>query len=374
MGQGTDRLLAVRDEKTRIELHRVRNTFSFRLGLLLTESFIRKPWLLPLLPFRFIGLFLHKTEQYKLRFKTPTEFDDSDAVLLFSASEDGMAAIERCETLSKNYAEKGTHVFHISTSIHAHRLIDGEIPVFTLPDPKAKTNLNTKEWNETCLDLIVSIIESNNVGTIIFDGPYPYRGILNVLEIYPSIQSIWRRPAYSPATNEEQRNQFDIVETDWLDSYPTISPTLKSTSNEGGPLHLLMGLGYDKRSGVAKRTPAIISQLKRLPRMRISMPEHLTVSESALGITTISRWDRLASHPNLSSLDAAIIPPEPLLIRNLADRQIPTLVVTSGNLKKLHVAELRRLAQHHPLLVLDDPDGEELRLALGTLVSGTMQV
>ena len=373
VSQGVDKLLAVREEKTRAELHRVRNTFSFRLGLLLTESFIRKPWLFPLLPFRFIRLFFHKTEPYLPRISTPSEHDRGGAILLFSASEDGMASIERCEALSNDYAAKGTHVIQISTSIHAHRLTDDDVPVFTLPDPKSKTNLNTKEWNETCLDLIVSIVESNNVGTIIFDGPYPYRGVLNALEIYPSIHSVWRRPAYSPATNTEQMNRFDLVEVDWLDSYPVKQTTQSSTKKDGDRLHLLMGLGYDKRTGVAKRTPAIISHLKRLPRMRISMPEHLAVSESALGITTISRWDRIASHPNLSTLDAAIIPPEPLLIRHLTDRQVPTLIVTSGNLDQQHVTELRRLAQHHPLLVLDDPDGEDLRLALGTLVSGTMQ-
>ena len=54
VSQGVDKLLAVREEKTRAELHRVRNTFSFRLGLLLTESFIRKPWLFPLIVGRLV--------------------------------------------------------------------------------------------------------------------------------------------------------------------------------------------------------------------------------------------------------------------------------------------------------------------------------
>jgi len=285
-----------------------------------------------------------------------------------------MASIERCEALSHKYIEKGMNVINISTSIHANILKEVGITLFTLPDPKSKTNLNTKEWNETCLDLIVSIVESNNVGTIIFDGPYPYRGILNAFEIYPKINTIWRRPAYSPVNNVKQVAEFDLIETDWLDSYPTNPSAMESVTKDAGEgMHLLMGLGYNKRNGVAKRTPAIISQLKRLPRMGVSMPEHLTISESALGITKISRWNMLASNSKLNTLDAAIIPPEPQLIQCLTERHIPTLVVTSGNLEKQKITELRQLSHHHPLLVLDDPDGEDLRLALGTLVSGTMQ-
>lgn len=374
MANGSDKLRSIREEKARIELHRVRNTFSFRLGLLLTESFFRKPWLLPLLPFRFFKLFFHKTTPYKTKFKKSNKDIHDGTILLFSSSEEGMASIERCEALSKKYIENGNNVINISTTIHANRLMDGEIALFTLPDPKSKTNLNTKEWNDTCLDLMVSIVESNNVGTIIFDGPYPYRGILNVFEIYPNIHSIWRRPAYAPANNIKQIELFDDVEIDWLDSYSKINSSVKSIPKEEGEnMHLLMGLGYNKRNGVAKRTPAIVSQLKRLPRMNISMPEHLEITESALGISKIIRWDVLSSNSKIKSLDAAIIPPEPLLIKNLTEMQIPTLVVTSGDLEKHRITELRQLSHHHPLLVLDDPDGEDLRLALGTLVSGTMQ-
>jgi len=373
MSQGSDKLHSIREEKARMELHRVRNTFSFRLGLLLTESFIRKPWLLPLLPFRLLGLFFYQRKPYKSKFSLPNREINNGSILLFSASEEGMAAIERCESLSNKYLLEGKKVVNISTSIHANRLTDDDIVLFTLPDPKAKTNLNTREWNDTCLDLFVSIIESNDIGTIIFDGPYPYRGILNAFEIYPGIHTIWRRPAYSPATNVKQIELFDCVETDWLDSYDKSDYEVQPFSNKDQPLNLLMGLGYNKRNGIAKRTPAIISQLKRLPKMQIAMPEHLGITESALGTTIISRWDNISNNSELRSLDAAIIPPEPQLIQCLTGRHVPTLIVTSGNLEKSKITELRKLSHEHPLLVLDDPDGEDLRLALGTLVSGTMQ-
>jgi len=291
---------------------------------------------------------------------------------MFSTSEEGMTSVERCESLGNKFATDGIRVIHVSTSSHAKRMKDDDSPVFILPDPKIKTSMSTKEWNETCLDLIVSIIESNNIGKFIFDGPYPYRGVLNVMDIYSEIQSIWRRPAYSPATNHEQIEKFSLIETDLLEDYQSNIQEITKSENEGA-FHLLMGLGYEKRGGVAKRTPAVITQLKRLPRMQIILPEHLGITKSALGISTIIKWDCIATNENLNTLDAAIIPPEPFLIRKLADLQIPTIVVTSGNLPKSEIVKMRLFAQTCPFMILDDPDGEDLRLALGTLVSGTMQ-
>ena len=51
------------------ELARIRNTFSFRFGLLVTESFVRKPWLIPLFPFRVIGLFFSKPGPQQIEYK-----------------------------------------------------------------------------------------------------------------------------------------------------------------------------------------------------------------------------------------------------------------------------------------------------------------
>ena len=299
MVQGPGKSRTSRDEKVRIELHRVRNTFSFRLGLLLTESFIRKPWLLPLLPIRFIALFFHKSTPYKLSSEEKDKQKVAKSILLFSTSEEGMASIERCEEISKQFVGAGEKVIILSTSIHANRLIDNEVPVFTLPDPKSSSSINTKEWNDTCLDLIVSIVDGNAVGTIIFDGPYPYRGVLNALDVYPEIHSVWKRPAYSPAKNPEQISRFDVVENDWLDTYSPKVIDCGREPDDSHMLNLLMGLGYNKRNGVAKRTPAVISQLKRLPKMRVSIPEHLALSDSAFGLTSISRLDSLTNHSEI---------------------------------------------------------------------------
>ena len=38
------------------ELTRIRSTYSFQLGLLITESFVRKPWKILLFPFSFLAL------------------------------------------------------------------------------------------------------------------------------------------------------------------------------------------------------------------------------------------------------------------------------------------------------------------------------
>ena len=48
--------MTLKERQLSNELARIRSTYSFNLGLLLTEAFVRKPWKLPLLPFLFIQL------------------------------------------------------------------------------------------------------------------------------------------------------------------------------------------------------------------------------------------------------------------------------------------------------------------------------
>ena len=74
------------------ELSRIRNTFSFRFGLLVTESFVRKPWLIPLFPFRFIGLFFSKSEPLQIEYKNKR---GPETFIMFSTSEEGPSSAVR---------------------------------------------------------------------------------------------------------------------------------------------------------------------------------------------------------------------------------------------------------------------------------------
>ena len=62
--------MTVRERQLSDEVIRIRGTYSFQLGLLLTETFIRKPWRIPLLPLTFLALnirFLRQRNERKER-------------------------------------------------------------------------------------------------------------------------------------------------------------------------------------------------------------------------------------------------------------------------------------------------------------------
>ena len=57
--------MTVRERQLSDELQRIRSTYSFQLGLLLTETFARKPWRIPLFPILFVALNLRFLRQRK---------------------------------------------------------------------------------------------------------------------------------------------------------------------------------------------------------------------------------------------------------------------------------------------------------------------
>ena len=114
------------------ELARIRNTFSFRFGLLVTESFVRKPWLILFFPFRFIGLFFFKSEPQQIEYKNK---NGPETFILFSTSEEGPSSAVRALKRTASLRKKGIKVIHINSSRQGGRILE-EQARFTLPDPK----------------------------------------------------------------------------------------------------------------------------------------------------------------------------------------------------------------------------------------------
>ena len=64
----------IRERMLSEELTRIRSTYSFRLGLLLTDAMFRKPWMIPLLPFTFMALNVRYIRERKIK---TTELNES---------------------------------------------------------------------------------------------------------------------------------------------------------------------------------------------------------------------------------------------------------------------------------------------------------
>ena len=343
------------------ELARIRNTFSFRFGLLVTESFVRKPWLLLFFPFRFIGLFFFKSEPQQIEYKNQ---NGPETYILFSTSEEGPSSAVRALKRSAELEKEGFKVVHINSSRQGGQILE-EQALFTLPDPKNKAAVkSTAEWNETCLNFLHHIVMSNNVTTLEFDGPYPYRGVLNLMKIHPHVKTVWRRLETKIPTNQshvEHFDELDIIELEFSDFSKPKKPIMFGNEE---PKSIFMGLGYDHREGNAKGKNYVLQQLKKKGNHHVIMFDHLQISNKALSPLPVTRWGSSISKLFSENIQFAIVPPNPMLLEPLSMRGIPTVIVCDDSVPTDTLMKLRTQSLTQPISVLMNPDAEEIKVGL----------
>ena len=133
--------MTVRERQLSDELQRIRSTYSFQLGLMLTETFVRKPWRILLFPFLFVALNLRFLRQRNQN-TTGTDGEhqsstDRNCVLLFPTSEEGIASLERCGLIAKEWVvEHQRKVVVISSHPEAKRYLPADAIVYPIKDPK----------------------------------------------------------------------------------------------------------------------------------------------------------------------------------------------------------------------------------------------
>ena len=343
------------------ELARIRNTFSFRFGLLVTESFVRKPWLIPLFPFRVIGLFFSKPGPQHIEYKNN---DGPETYILFSTSEEGPASAERAYQREKRLKSQGINAVHITSSSQGTQILQNQ-RFFTLPDPKNKAAVkSTSEWNEICVNILHHVVMSNNVSTLEFDGPYPYRGVLNLLKIHPHIKSVWRRLATKIPLNPTQLGSFDRLEIIDIQLSDFSKPKSPIVFADEEPKSILFGLGYDHREGISRGRNFVIQQLKRHSSHQIILYDHLIVSNKAFFPLPVARWKSTAGRINSENIQFAVVPPNPTLLEPLSLRGIPAMIICDETVPNDTLVKLRALAQTQPISVLHNPDAEEVRVGL----------
>jgi len=343
------------------ELARIRNTFSFRFGLLVTESFVRKPWLIPLFPFRVIGLFFSKPGPQQIEYKNKS---GPETFILFSTSEEGPSSAVRALKRTAYLGKKGIKVVHINSSRQGGRILE-EQPLFTLPDPKNRAAVkSTAEWNETCLNFLHHIVMSNNVTTVEFDGPYPYRGVLNLMKIHPHLKAVWRRLETNIPTNKSHIEHFDALDVIELEFSDFSKPKRPIMFGNEEPKSIFMGLGYDHREGNAKGRNYVLQQLKQKGNHHVIMFDHLQISNKALSPLPVTRWDSSISKLFSENIQFAIVPPNPMLLEPLSMRGIPTVIICDDSVPTETLTKLRKQSLTQPISVLMNPDAEEIRVGL----------
>ena len=115
--------------------------------------------------------------------------------MLISTTEEGTASLERCAILATEWLNEPERKVVI---VSPHEDHPGFLPkkavIYPIKHPKLLHKQKRSEWNASCENLISNILESHRPQHAIFDGPYPYRGVLNSIKSFPSATWVWFRP------------------------------------------------------------------------------------------------------------------------------------------------------------------------------------
>jgi len=211
-----------REAALRRELWRTRNSASFRLGNHLIEA-ARKPWrilglpiTLPLVTWQ-IGM--------ELLGRRPRPMSDSmiqlkggpeRSIVLFPTNGVGFGHFTRMYGLARRLRrlDPDLEIIFFTTQPTLHLpYLDG-FPTYHLAGPKKFKGMDSDAWNSMVQEMLTLVLETHRPKTFVFDGAFPYRGMLNALDTIAIPQKVWlRRGMFRKGTSipMDSIGKFDLI-------------------------------------------------------------------------------------------------------------------------------------------------------------------
>lgn len=181
-----------REENLRNEVERLRSSFSFQFGNIFVQSFER-PITLPLLPFRIIGFLMKKAFGKKDHVTLPTKIT-RNCVVGYSADSDRGIHFNRMERILSELRTHDIETVHITNDreIRSFKKIESH-SLYSIPPRIEFENMIPRTWNKQVEQIVSGILDTFHPRTILFDGDYPFRGILNAISLRPEMNRFWIR-------------------------------------------------------------------------------------------------------------------------------------------------------------------------------------
>ena len=197
-------LMVVKEDKYRRENRRLRNSLSFRIGTLLTNSF-RKPWMALLLPLAVVHLGWNYVNERLGRRPLPypdRSLDDADTkeplrdcIVLFPTNGVGFGHFTRMYALAKRLRMRSptTEIVFFTTMPTLQILYNEDFPTYHLAGRKKHRDMTASEWNAMVEENLSLVLNQHKAKMFIFDGAFPYRGMLNAIRSRDRIEKVWVR-------------------------------------------------------------------------------------------------------------------------------------------------------------------------------------
>ena len=189
--------------RLRRELHRLQTSPSLRLGAHITTA-IRKPWRAPFLilslPFMMlmIGLELIGLKAQPEALQTNDagrEKSKGNCIVMFPTNGVGFGHFTRMLAIAKRMKQQDSslEIIFFTTMPTLHLLKPYGIPAHHISGPKYFKGVDSNEWNALLEEELTLCIETHKPSMFIFDGAFPYRGMLRAIQGRDSLKKIWMR-------------------------------------------------------------------------------------------------------------------------------------------------------------------------------------
>ena len=185
------------------EIHRLRTSSSLRLGVHITTA-IRKPWRAPFLIVSLpIMMFIIGLEMIGLK-SQPKGLETNNAgrqltkgncVVMFPTNGVGFGHFTRMLALAKRMKKQdpSLEIIFFTTMPTLHLLKPYGIPAHHISGAKYFKGVDSNEWNTLMEEELTLCFETHKPSMFIFDGAFPYRGMLRAIQGRDKLNKIWMR-------------------------------------------------------------------------------------------------------------------------------------------------------------------------------------
>jgi UDP-N-acetylglucosamine--N-acetylmuramyl-(pentapeptide) pyrophosphoryl-undecaprenol N-acetylglucosamine transferase len=184
------------------ENRRLRHSVSFQLGLHITDA-VRKPWKLLFFPLTFpllclqIGMTrLGKTSASTDGLKLDHEVQPrKNAIVLFPTNGVGFGHFTRMYSVAREMRRQDPEmeIIFFTTMPTLHIPYVDDFATYHLAGKYKHNDMDSSTWNMLVEEMLTLVLETHNPKFFMFDGAFPYRGMLNSIFGRDEITRIWMR-------------------------------------------------------------------------------------------------------------------------------------------------------------------------------------
>jgi UDP:flavonoid glycosyltransferase YjiC (YdhE family) len=194
------RRLILQENRHYRELERIRSSLAFRLGASIVRSLKFPPKLL-ILPFTLLyigfdwGLGRIGKKKYQSNGSIHLAPPNTSCIVMFPTNGVGFGHFTRLLSVAKRLKRKdpSLEIVFFTTMSTIHLLKEHGIIGYRIPGRKEYSDKSSTSWNAVVEETLSLVFSLHRPSTFIFDGAFPYRGMLNTIKEREHLEKIWVR-------------------------------------------------------------------------------------------------------------------------------------------------------------------------------------